>query len=297
VLVMAFPEGARSPSAGIILMLPQGAEGRSVDPNWDVLGMRATRSDSLILDECWLPETAAVFRSDDVRPFRHAYLNWFWGSYTPVYLGVAQAAFDELRKVIHTRRPEGYAQPLAYHPDVRRHVAQMSADLEAARLITYRSAWLSDTRTFGGNNCRSLPGQIHGRRGGESHYPHGPDTRRRARHIQDLAAGAAIPRRRTRPATSAAFGFLPLQHGPLRAGHRPRRPTAAAEAGVVAHRTAATARVLAQSSAVHWRVSLAAGGSKSHSSAPSRGAAILRPRCAPVFIRRKDRTACVLLFD
>jgi len=28
---------------------------------------------------------------------------------------------------------------------VRRHVAEMSADLEAARLITYRSAWLSDT--------------------------------------------------------------------------------------------------------------------------------------------------------
>jgi alkylation response protein AidB-like acyl-CoA dehydrogenase len=35
---------------------------------------------------------------------------------------------------------------LAYHPDVRRHVAKMSVDLEAARLITYRSAWLSDTR-------------------------------------------------------------------------------------------------------------------------------------------------------
>ena len=42
------------------------------------------------------------------------------------------------------RQPEGYAQPLAYHPDVRRHVAEMSADLEAARLITYHSAWLSD---------------------------------------------------------------------------------------------------------------------------------------------------------
>jgi alkylation response protein AidB-like acyl-CoA dehydrogenase len=125
-------------------MLPREAEGRSVDPNWDVLGMRATRSDSLILDECWLPESAAVFRSDDMRQFRHSYLNWFWGSYTPVYLGVAQAAFDELRRVVHSRRPEGYAQPLAYHPDVRRHIAEMSVDLEAARLITYRSAWLSD---------------------------------------------------------------------------------------------------------------------------------------------------------
>jgi alkylation response protein AidB-like acyl-CoA dehydrogenase len=126
-------------------MLPRTAEGRSVDPNWDVLGMRATRSDSLMLDECWLPESAAVFRSDDIRPFRHTYLNWFWGSYTPVYLGVTQAAYDELRRVVHTRRPEGYAQPLAYHPDVRRLVAEMSADLEAARLITYHSAWLSDT--------------------------------------------------------------------------------------------------------------------------------------------------------
>jgi len=144
VLVMAYPEEAKSASAGIILMLPRKAEGRRVDANWDVLGMRATRSDSLILDECWLPEFAAVFRSDDMRRFRHDHLNWFWGSYTPVYLGVAQAAFDELRKVVHTRRPDGFTQPLAYHPDVRRHVAEMSADLEAARLITYRSAWLSD---------------------------------------------------------------------------------------------------------------------------------------------------------
>jgi alkylation response protein AidB-like acyl-CoA dehydrogenase len=144
VLVMAYPDGATNPSAGIILMLPRLAKGRSVDPNWDVLGMRATRSDSLVLDGCWLPESAAIFRSDDMRPFRHAYLNWFWGSYTPVYLGVAQAAFDELRRVVSARQPEGYAQPLAYHPDVRRHVAEMSADLEAARLITYRSAWLSD---------------------------------------------------------------------------------------------------------------------------------------------------------
>jgi alkylation response protein AidB-like acyl-CoA dehydrogenase len=145
VLVMAYPDWVTSPAAGIILMLPRGAEGRCVDPNWDVIGMRATRSDSLILDACWLPESAAVFCSDDTRPFRHAYLNWFWGSYTPIYLGVAQAAFDELRKVVQTRQPEGYAQPLAYHPDVRRHVAEMSANLEAARLITYRSAWLSDT--------------------------------------------------------------------------------------------------------------------------------------------------------
>ena len=145
VLVMAYPDEATAPFAGIILMLPRVIEGRSVDPNWDVLGMRATRSDSLILYACRLPDSAVVFRSHDMRSFRHAYLNWFWGSYTAVYLGLAAAAYDELRRVAHARQPEGYAQPLAYHPDVRRHVAEISVDLEAARLITYRSAWLSDT--------------------------------------------------------------------------------------------------------------------------------------------------------
>ena len=55
--------------------------------------MRATRSDSLILEDCFVPDSAVVYRSDDMRPFRHDNLNWFWGSYTPVYLGVAQAAY------------------------------------------------------------------------------------------------------------------------------------------------------------------------------------------------------------
>jgi alkylation response protein AidB-like acyl-CoA dehydrogenase len=144
-MVMAYPEGATSATAGILLLVPREAAGRKVEANWDTLGMRATRSDSLILDECFVPESAVVFRSDDIRPFRLAHLNWFWGSYTAVYLGVAAAAYDEVRRVVTARRPAGYTQPLAYHPDVRRAVAMMSADLEAARLVTYRSAWLSDT--------------------------------------------------------------------------------------------------------------------------------------------------------
>jgi alkylation response protein AidB-like acyl-CoA dehydrogenase len=146
VLVMAYPETATGPAAGMLLLVPRGARGRSVNANWDTLGMRATRSDSLVLDDCRVPESAVLYRSDDTRPFRLAFLNWFWGSYTAVYLGLAAAAYDEIRKVVTKRQPQGYSQPLAYHPDVRRHVATMSASLEAARLVTYHSAWLSDTQ-------------------------------------------------------------------------------------------------------------------------------------------------------
>jgi len=146
VLVMAYPDTATSPNAGILLLVPRVADGRSVIANWDTLGMRATRSDSLVLNDCWVPDSAVMFHSDDIRVFRHTGLNWFWGSYTAVYLGVAVAAYDEVRRVVTARQPQGYAQPLSYHPDVRRHIAKMSADLEAARLVTYHSAWLSDTQ-------------------------------------------------------------------------------------------------------------------------------------------------------
>jgi alkylation response protein AidB-like acyl-CoA dehydrogenase len=144
VLVMAYPDDATSPSAGMLLLVPSDAPGRSVNTNWDTLGMRATRSDSLVMDDCRVTDGAVLYRSDDTRPFRLAYLNWFWGSYTAVYLGLAVAAYDEIRRVVTQRQPAGYAQALAYHPDVRRHIATMSASLEAARLVTYRSAWLSD---------------------------------------------------------------------------------------------------------------------------------------------------------
>lgn len=144
-LVLAYPDDATSPFAGIFVLVPPEAEGRRVEANWDTLGMRATRSDSLILEDCRLPDSAVAFRTDDIRPFRYAHQNWFWGSYTAVYLGVAAAAYAEIIRLVKARQPAGYAQPLAYHPDIRRHIAEMSADLDAARLVTYRSAWLSDT--------------------------------------------------------------------------------------------------------------------------------------------------------
>jgi alkylation response protein AidB-like acyl-CoA dehydrogenase len=156
VLVMAYPETATAKTAGILLLVPPDAPGRSVNANWDVLGMRATRSDSLILEECFVPDSDVLLCSDDMSGLRNDNLHWFWGTYTPVYLGVAVAAFDELRRVVAARRPEGYAQPLAYHPEVRRCVAEMSAELEAARLVMYRSAWLCDSEGLSENATAAL---------------------------------------------------------------------------------------------------------------------------------------------
>ena len=142
--VMASPDDATAPTAGMIVLVPRDAAGRRVEAVWDTLGMRATRSDSMILDECWVPDDAMLVQSDDIVSFRRNGANWLWGSYTAVYLGIAVAAYKAIIETVRGRTPPGFAQALAYHPDVRRHVAEMSVDLEAARLLTYHSAWLSD---------------------------------------------------------------------------------------------------------------------------------------------------------
>jgi alkylation response protein AidB-like acyl-CoA dehydrogenase len=145
VMVMAYPDEATTPTAAMLLLVPPDAPGRRVEKVWDTLGMRATRSDSMILDECWVSDDALLVRADDILPFRRDGANWFWGSYTPVYLGIGVAAYKAIVETVQGRIPPGFSQPLAYHPDVRRHVGEMNVDLEAARLLTLHAAWLSDT--------------------------------------------------------------------------------------------------------------------------------------------------------
>ncbi len=142
--VMTYPDDANGRWAGLLLLIPRRIAGKTVNANWDTLGMRATRSDSMVLEKCLVPADRELWRGEDMRPFREKHSNWLWGSYTAVYLGVAQAAYDEARRVVKERRPPGYSQSLAYHPDVRRRVAEMSATLESARLVTYHAAWLRD---------------------------------------------------------------------------------------------------------------------------------------------------------
>ena len=94
--------------------------------------MRATCSENVLLEDCWISEEGGLYSTEDFPSFIRNGANWLWASYTAVYLGVGAAAYKEVTRVLKGRVPPGYVQPLAYHPDVRRRVAEMSVDLEAA---------------------------------------------------------------------------------------------------------------------------------------------------------------------
>ena len=112
----------------MFLLIPPDARRAVASIWWDTLGMRATRSDFMTLEDCFVPDEALLLRTEDVLLFRRDGANWFWGSYTPVYLGVGVAAYRAISETVKGRTPPGFTQLLAYHPDVRRQVGEMSVD-------------------------------------------------------------------------------------------------------------------------------------------------------------------------
>jgi alkylation response protein AidB-like acyl-CoA dehydrogenase len=117
-----------------------------IEQVWDTLGMRATRSDTVILDHCFVPEEMVfnevlIPRVGDFLATNESVINL---PYMAVYLGVGCAVLLATAENVSQRHLQGYAQSLAYHPDIRRGVAKMSAELEEARWLLRYAAWVAD---------------------------------------------------------------------------------------------------------------------------------------------------------
>lgn len=139
-------EGAAQPLAGVALLVPYPSPGQRIEEVWDTLGMRGTRSNNLILEDCFVAEEQLCFSTDNMLSWLTEPTTWGPGfSYTPVYLGVGVATYKHACEILKARVPRGFAQPLSYHPDIRHRIAEMNIDLEAARLLMYQAAWMMDT--------------------------------------------------------------------------------------------------------------------------------------------------------
>jgi butyryl-CoA dehydrogenase len=59
-------------------------------------------------------------------------------------VGLAQAALDEA--IRYAKERQTFGQPIAQHQAIQHMLADMSTEIEAARLLVYRAAWVKDQR-------------------------------------------------------------------------------------------------------------------------------------------------------
>jgi alkylation response protein AidB-like acyl-CoA dehydrogenase len=138
------PAESTNPLEMMMLIGSYPAPGLQVEQVWDTMGMRGTRSNNLILDDYFVPAEHFCFRVENVVEWFASIMPWAVVAYGAVYIGIAAAAYRYACETLTQRVPRGFAQPLSYHPHIRTRIAEMSVDLEAARLLMRQAAWLVD---------------------------------------------------------------------------------------------------------------------------------------------------------
>jgi alkylation response protein AidB-like acyl-CoA dehydrogenase len=115
--------------------MPRDAPGYRIEPTWDTLGMRATRSDDTILEGAFVPDRYVArvvspgFAGADL--FVLAIFAWGEPTFGNIYVGIAQRARDlAVAGVQRKTSIAGMTRPMAYHPETQHIIAEMALELE-----------------------------------------------------------------------------------------------------------------------------------------------------------------------
>lgn len=128
---------ASDPAAPKIVhaFLPRGTAGATTKETWDVLGMRATRSDDTVLEQAFVPDKfiARVVPAGaaGVEPFILGFFTWGLVGFANVYYGLALRARDLIVAHVQSKTSLAMTRSMAYHPEIQHGIAEISIALEA----------------------------------------------------------------------------------------------------------------------------------------------------------------------
>jgi alkylation response protein AidB-like acyl-CoA dehydrogenase len=115
--------------------MPRDTPGYTIKETWDVLGMRATRSDDTLLDGVFVPDryVARVLPAGAAGLDRFVLGVFAWGllGFGNIYYGMGRRALDLTLESVKKKTSLGLSRPMSYHPEVQHGVAEMVLDLEA----------------------------------------------------------------------------------------------------------------------------------------------------------------------
>lgn len=115
--------------------LPRDSSGYIIKETWDVLGMRATRSDDTVLENAFVPDkyVARVVPAGaaGLDAFVVALFAWALMGFGNIYYGLARHAFDQTVVGVKGKKSLALTRSMEYHPEIQHAIAEMVLELEA----------------------------------------------------------------------------------------------------------------------------------------------------------------------
>ncbi|MGA9814549.1 MAG: acyl-CoA dehydrogenase family protein [Terriglobales bacterium] len=115
--------------------MPRDASGYKIKETWDVLGMRATRSDDTVLENVFIPDRYIVRvvppGGAGIDSFILAVFAWALMGFGNVYYGLAKRALDQSIASVKSKGSLALTRSMAYHPEIQHAIAEMVIELES----------------------------------------------------------------------------------------------------------------------------------------------------------------------
>jgi alkylation response protein AidB-like acyl-CoA dehydrogenase len=112
--------------------LPRDAKGYRIVETWDTLGMRATRSDDVMLEGALLPDkyVARILPAGGVDLFVLAIFAWALLGFGNIYYAMSHRAMELATTAVKGKKSAAVSRTMAYHPEVQHAIAQMALALD-----------------------------------------------------------------------------------------------------------------------------------------------------------------------
>ena len=125
-------------------ILPMKTKGVRTGPPDDKLGIRGSKSSQIYLDEVRLPNSALLGEVGGGFKVAMSTLDGGRIGIAAQAVGIARAALEDSLAYAQQRR--SFGKPIAQHQAIQFKLADMATEIDAARLLTLRAAWLKDNK-------------------------------------------------------------------------------------------------------------------------------------------------------
>jgi len=123
-------------------IVEKGTPGFSVGKHERKLGIRASSTTELIFEDCFVPEANRLGNEGEGFKIALSAIDASRVSVAAQGVGIAQGAFD--KALAYAKERQQFGQPIINFQAIQWFLADMATQIDAARLLTHRAAYLQD---------------------------------------------------------------------------------------------------------------------------------------------------------